>query len=158
MAQKPSEITQAWRIATRERRSPRHFWGHFCAAAGQAFACHAQIRHGKTAQSVPADATRSWPTSAEDSDPVHTSGSRSSSCGRAHDNKRVCSRHSHNSIPPTKFRGDQGRYRADWEPAATSGKCMAGVPGVFWRSLVVFWGLSAHNPALVPGKTHTSKN
>ena len=49
-------------------------------------------------------------------------------------------------------------YRADWEPEAPSGKCMAGVPGVFWRSLVVFWGLSAHNPALVPGKTHTSKN
>ena len=86
-------------IATRERRSPRHFWGYFCAAAGQAFACHAQIRHRKTPQSVPADATRSWATSAEDSDPVHTSGSRSSSCGRAHDNKRVCSRHSHNSRP-----------------------------------------------------------
>ena len=86
-------------IATRERRSPRHFWGHFCAAAGQAFACHAQIRQRKTPQSVPADATRSWATSAEDSDPVHTSGSRSSSCGRAHDNKRVCSRHSHNSRP-----------------------------------------------------------
>ena len=86
-------------IATRERRSPRHFWGYFCAAAGQAFACHAQIRQRKTPQSVPADATRSWATSAEDSDPVHTSGSRSSSCGRAHDNQRVCSRHSHNSRP-----------------------------------------------------------
>ena len=49
-------------------------------------------------------------------------------------------------------------YRADWEPEATSGKCMAGVPGVFWRFPVVFWGLSTHNPALVPGKTHTSKN
>ena len=49
-------------------------------------------------------------------------------------------------------------YRADWEPAASSGKSMAGVPGVFWRSPVVFWGLSAQNPALVSGKPHTSKN
>ena len=48
---------------------------------------------------MPADATRNWPTSAEDRDPVHTSGSRSLSRGRAHDNKRVCSRHSHNSRP-----------------------------------------------------------
>ena len=23
-------------------------------------------------------------------------------------------------------------YRADWDPEATSRKCMAGVPGVFW--------------------------
>ena len=37
-------------------------------------------------------------------------------------------------------------YRADWEPATTSGKCMAGVPGVFWRSPAVFWGPSTHNP------------
>ena len=35
---------------------------------------------------------------------------------------------------------------------------MAGVPGVFWRSPVVFWGPSTHNSTLVPGKTHTSKN
>ena len=43
----------------------------------------------------------------------------------------------------------QDYYRADWEPAATSGKCMAGVPGVFWRSPVVLWGPTTHNPALV---------
>ena len=35
------------------------------------------------------------------------------------------------------FEGAEMTYRADWEPAATSGKCMAGVPGVFWRSPVV---------------------
>ena len=35
---------------------------------------------------------------------------------------------------------------ADWEPAATTGKCMTGVPGVFWRSPVVLWGPSPHNP------------
>ena len=40
-------------------------------------------------------------------------------------------------------------YRADWEPATTSGKCMAGVPGVFWRSLAVLWGPTTHNSALV---------
>ena len=49
-------------------------------------------------------------------------------------------------------------YRADWEPAATSGKCMAGVPGVFWRCSAVLWGPSIHNPTRVAGKTHTSKN
>ena len=40
-------------------------------------------------------------------------------------------------------------YRVDWEPAATSGKCMAGVPGVFWRCSAVLWGPSIHNPTLV---------
>ena len=40
-------------------------------------------------------------------------------------------------------------YRADWEPEAASGKCMAGVPGVFWRSPAVLWGPSIHNPAWV---------
>ena len=40
-------------------------------------------------------------------------------------------------------------YRADWGPATTSGKCMAGVPGVFWRLLAVLWGPTTHNPALV---------
>ena len=40
-------------------------------------------------------------------------------------------------------------YRADWEPATTSGKCMAGVPGVFWRSPVVLWGPTTHNPTLI---------
>ena len=49
-------------------------------------------------------------------------------------------------------------YRADWEPAATSGKCMAGVPGVFWRSPAVLQGPSTHNPTLVLRKTHTLKN
>ena len=29
---------------------------------------------------------------------------------------------------------------------------MAGVPEVFWRSPVVFWGPFTHNPTLVPGK------
>ena len=43
-------------------------------------------------------------------------------------------------------------YRADWEPATTSGKCMAGVPGVFWRSPAVLWGPTTHNPALFKGK------
>ena len=49
-------------------------------------------------------------------------------------------------------------YRADLEPAATSGKCMAGVPGVFWRCPAVLQGPSTHNPAWVLWKTHTSKN
>ena len=49
-------------------------------------------------------------------------------------------------------------YRVDWEPAATSGKCMAGVPRVFWRSPAVLQGPSTHNPTWAAGKTHTSKN
>ena len=49
-------------------------------------------------------------------------------------------------------------YRADWEPAASSRKCMAGVPGVFWRSPAVLWGPSTHNPALVAGKPLILKN
>ena len=48
-------------------------------------------------------------------------------------------------------------YRADWEPAAASEKCMAGVPGVFWRSPAVLWGPSTPNPTWVEGKTRTSK-
>ena len=40
-------------------------------------------------------------------------------------------------------------YRADWEPEAPSGKCMAGVPGVFWRSPAVLWGPTTHNPTWV---------
>ena len=44
------------------------------------------------------------------------------------------------------------RYRADWEPAAASGKCMAGVPGVFWRCPAVLWGPSTPNPTWVQGK------
>ena len=43
-------------------------------------------------------------------------------------------------------------YRADWEPAAPRGKCMAGVPGVFWRYPAVLWGPSTHNPAWVAGE------
>ena len=47
--------------------------------------------------------------------------------------------------------------RAGWEPAAASGKCMAGVPAVFRRPQAVLWELSTLNPAWVPRKTHTSK-
>ena len=32
-------------------------------------------------------------------------------------------------------------YRADWEPEAASGKCLAGVPGVFWRCPAVLQGI-----------------
>ena len=42
-----------------------------------------------------------------------------------------------------------GLYRADWEPEATSGKSMAGVPGVFWRCPAVLQGPSTHNPTWV---------
>ena len=49
-------------------------------------------------------------------------------------------------------------YRADWEPAAPSGKCMAGVPGVLWSSPAVSWGPPTLNPTLVARKTRTSKN
>mgnify|MGYP007119764476 CR=1 FL=1 len=52
----------------------------------------------------------------------------------------------------------QVTYRADWEPATTSGKCMAGVPGVFWRCPAVLQGPSTHNPTLVAGKTLILKN
>ena len=51
-----------------------------------------------------------------------------------------------------------GMYRADWEPAAASGKCTAGVPGVLWRSPAVLWGPPTPNPMLVAGRTHTSEN
>ena len=40
-------------------------------------------------------------------------------------------------------------YRADWEPAAASGKGMAGVSGVFWRCPEVLWGPPTPNPARV---------
>ena len=49
-------------------------------------------------------------------------------------------------------------YRADWEPATTSGKSMAGVPGALWRLLAVLQGPSTHNPTLVAGKTLILKN
>jgi hypothetical protein len=49
-------------------------------------------------------------------------------------------------------------YRADWEPAATSGKCMAGVPGALWRLLAVLQGPSTHNPAWIAGKPLILKN
>ena len=49
-------------------------------------------------------------------------------------------------------------YRADWEPAATSGKSMAGVPGALWRLLAVLQGPSTHNPTWVAGKTLILKN
>ena len=53
---------------------------------------------------------------------------------------------------------DGQTYRADWEPEAPSGKCMAGVPGVFWRCPAALQGSSTHNSAWVLRKTHTSKN
>ena len=49
-------------------------------------------------------------------------------------------------------------YRADWEPATTTRKCMAGVPGVFWRCPAVLQGPSTHNPAWIAGKTLILKN
>ena len=48
--------------------------------------------------------------------------------------------------------------RADWELGATSRKCMAGVPGVIWRSPAVLWGPSTPNSSWVLRKTHTFKN
>ena len=59
---------------------------------------------------------------------------------------------------PSVLCGSTDAYRADWEPATTSGKCMAGVPGVFWRSPVVLQGPCTHNPTLVAGKTLILKN
>ena len=49
-------------------------------------------------------------------------------------------------------------YRADWEPAAANGKCVTGVPGVFWRCQAVLQGPSTHNPTWVAGKTLILKN
>ena len=49
-------------------------------------------------------------------------------------------------------------YRADWEPEAASGKCMTGVPGVFWRCPAVLWGPSTPNPTQVSWKTLILKN
>ena len=49
-------------------------------------------------------------------------------------------------------------YRTDWEPAAASGKCMAGVPGVFWRCPAVLQGPSTHNPTWVLRTTLILKN
>ena len=46
-------------------------------------------------------------------------------------------------------------YRADWEPEAPSGKCMA---GVFWRCPAALQGPSTHNPALVAGKPILQEN
>ena len=43
-----------------------------------------------------------------------------------------------------------GTYRADWEPAATSGRR---VLGVFWRCPAVLWGPSTPNPTQVSWKT-----
>ena len=57
----------------------------------------------------------------------------------------------------TFFRTPLFGYRADWEPATTSGKCMAGVPGVFWRCRAALQGPCTYNSTWVPGKTHTSK-
>ena len=67
-----------------------------------------------------------------------------------------CSCEADGSAQTVKF--CENLYRANWEPATTSGKCMAGVPGVFWRSPAVLQGPCTHNPTLVAGKTHTSKN
>ena len=48
-------------------------------------------------------------------------------------------------------------YRADWEPAAPSGKCMSGPWGVLEVSSGI-GGPSTPIPTLTAGKTHTSKN
>ena len=48
-----------------------------------------------------------------------------------------------------------GSYRADWEPAATSGRR---VLGVFWRCPAVLWGPSTPNPTQVSWKTLILKN
>ena len=48
--------------------------------------------------------------------------------------------------------------RADWGPAAPSGKCTAGVPRVFWRCPAGLQGPSTHNSTCVYGETRTSKN
>ena len=48
-------------------------------------------------------------------------------------------------------------YKADWERAAASGNCMAGVPRVFWRCPAVLQGPSTHDLTWVGWKTHTSK-
>ena len=45
---------------------------------------------------------------------------------------------------------DSLSYRADWEPAATSGRR---VLGVFWRCPVVLWGPSTPNPTQTSWKT-----
>ena len=50
---------------------------------------------------------------------------------------------------------DSSSYRADWEPAATSGRR---VLGVFWRCPAVLWGPSAPNPTQVSWKTLILKN
>ena len=47
------------------------------------------------------------------------------------------------------------RYRADWEPEATSGRRAL---GVFWRYSAVLWGPSTSNPTLISWKTLILKN
>ena len=46
-------------------------------------------------------------------------------------------------------------YRADWEPAATSGRRAL---GVFWRCPAVLWGPSTPNPTQVSWETLILKN
>ena len=46
-------------------------------------------------------------------------------------------------------------YRADWEPAATSGRRAL---GLFWRCPAVLWGPSTPNPTQVSWKTLILKN
>ena len=40
-------------------------------------------------------------------------------------------------------------HRADWGPAALSGRCTGGVLGVFWRCPAGLWGPSTINPARI---------
>ena len=49
----------------------------------------------------------------------------------------------------------EGRYRADWEPAATSGRRAL---GVFWRCPAVLWGPSTPNPTQISWKPLILKN
>ena len=44
-------------------------------------------------------------------------------------------------------------YRADWEPAASSGRRIGGVPGVLWRCPAGLWAPYTSTPAWVGWKT-----
>ena len=63
-------------------------------------------------------------------------GAPTSGCG--------CHPHPLAALYPTHRFPSLSTYRADWEPAASSGKCMAGVPGVFWRCPAALQGPSTH--------------
>ena len=60
------------------------------------------------------------------------------------------------SVSDQRLRGAaRPPYRADWEPAASSGRR---VLGVFWRCPAVLWGPSTPNPTQVSWKTLILKN